>query len=124
MTEAIKKYIEDHLIGTDAYWPVVIYGSSDDVPAAPYIVVRDYGNQAGLGTGYLIVVHEKAGNQKSCTKMLSTLTTMLNRTFIIDSYGNTQQLFANVKETGIIINEGDGTISKDRIFLTYNPNFL
>jgi hypothetical protein len=124
MTEAIKTYIEKHLTGAYVYWPVVIYGGREDPPSAPYIVVRDYGNQGGLGTGYLIVVHEHAGKQKSCDYMLAKLSNMLNRTFIIDSYGNTQQLFANVKETGIIINEGDGTISKDRIFLTYNPNFL
>ena len=108
MFGAIKTQIETGRIKN-----VVVYGSENNHPAPPYVVIRYEDDTNTLR----VFVHMIPGQQIFLREYVKNdLSILLDRYMFTDRYGNRNKILSLEEGTGIIVSNDDGTISMERRF--------
>ena len=96
---------------------VMPYGE-DQLPAPPYIIVKTERDPVGAGTIYRIIVHMTPGQNtflEDYTK--GDIADMLDNFAAYDRHGNYNMLLTQNSYVDTIVNNDDGSISREAVYL-------
>jgi hypothetical protein len=96
---------------------VILFGNSDKMPAAPYVVVKPEPGVSNGRVNFRIIVHVKQGYQDKLNDYIfQELSGILSNKQITDEKGNKFTVISTNEWTGPIGMNDDHTISMERIF--------
>ena len=97
---------------------VVPYGMAGNMPAAPYIVVKQESDPLGRGDIYRVIIHVAPGAHIFLKQYMANAQALLDNFEATTYLGNLQRIYADGPLSGIIVDNDDGTIAMERTYLS------